>query len=310
MKNIIILSLISFLLFSCNADKKQQQEIESTKQFTFAFLTDIHLQPERNATDGFKKAIEKVNELNPDFVITGGDLIMDALGVSFERADSLYTLYNEISKEFQMPVYNAFGNHETFGVYKESGIEVTHEEYNKKMYENRIGKRYYSFDHEGWHFIVLDAVDVKPERYYYGHIDEEQIAWLKSDLQKITKETPIVITVHIPFITSMTQLTKGSLEPNEEGLVITNARDVLLLLYEYNLKLVLQGHLHFLEDIYVGNKTHFITGGAVSASWWEGPRGTMEEGFVLVKIKDDQLDWEYIDYGWEVGEKLKFININ
>jgi 3',5'-cyclic AMP phosphodiesterase CpdA len=199
-----------------------------------------------------------------------------------------------------MPVYNTVGNHEVFGIYKESGIDTTHEEYSKKMFENRIGKRYYSFDHKGWHFIVLDAIGVKPERYYYGYIDEEQVNWLKSDLKTITKETPIVISVHIPFITAQTQLVEGSLAASGEGSVITNARDVLLLLYEYNLKLVLQGHLHFLEDIYVGGKTHFITGGAVSASWWKGPRGIMEEGFVLVKVNDNNIDWEYIDYGWEV----------
>jgi 3',5'-cyclic AMP phosphodiesterase CpdA len=264
MKKFLILYLVIFYLAGCKADKKQIQE--ETDQFTFAFLTDIHVQPELKATEGFKKAIARVNELNPDFVITGGDLIMDALGVSYERADSLYNLYNMVSGDFNMPVYNTVGNHEAFGIYVESGIDTTHELYNKKMYENRIGERYYSFDHKGWHFIVLDAVEIKPERQYYGHIDAQQIDWLKSDLEKISRETPIVITVHIPFITSMTQLREGSLAANNEGIVITNARDVLLLLYDYNLKLVLQGHLHFLEDIYVGGKTHFLTGGAVSAS--------------------------------------------
>jgi len=298
MKHFLTYSFILLFLISCKRDQKK--ESEATNQFSFAFLTDIHVQPERNATRGFKQAIAKVNELNPDFVITGGDLIMDALSVSFERADSLYTLYNAVSKEFKMPVHNTFGNHETFGLHKESGIDSTHEEYNKKMFENRIGKRYYSFDHKGWHFIVLDAIGVKPERSYYGYIDEAQVEWLKSDLKTITKETPIVISVHIPFITVQTQLVEGSLAASGEGSVITNARDVLLLLYEYNLKLVLQGHLHFLEDIYVDNRTHFITGGAVSASWWNGPRETMEEGFVLVKVNDNNIDWEYIDYGWEV----------
>ena len=300
MKIFLTICLSILIIVSCTPDKKQKREANTSDQFSFAFLTDIHLQPELNATEGFKKAISKVNELDPDFVITGGDLIMDALGVSFGRADSLYNLYNIVSQEFKMPLYNTFGNHETFGLYKESGIDTTHEEYNKKMFENRIGKRYYSFDHKGWHFIVLDAIGVKPERYYYGHIVEKQVEWLKSDLKTLTKETPIVISVHIPFITSQTQLVEGSLAASGEGSVITNARDVLLLLYEYNLKLVLQGHLHFLEDIYVGNKTHFITGGAVSASWWKGPRDIMEEGFVLVKVKDDDIDWEYIDYGWEV----------
>jgi len=297
MRNLLIVFFGILLFTGCQKDRKP--ETETTTQFTFAFLTDIHVQPELKATEGFKQAITRVNELDPDFVITGGDLIMDALGVSYGRADSLYTLYNNVAEEFNMPVYNTVGNHEAFGVYMESGIDTTHEEYNKKMFEHRIGDRYYSFDHKGWHFIVLDAIGVKPERQYYGNIDEAQIEWLKSDLENLSKETPIVISVHIPFITAMTQLREGPLAPNNEGIVITNARDVLLLLYEYNLKLVLQGHLHFLEDLYVGGKTHFLTGGAVCAAWWKGPRGDMEEGFVLVKVNDDDIDWEYIDYGWE-----------
>ena len=60
-------------------------------------MADIHLTPERNAVQGFKKAIKTVNNLAPDFVITGGDLIMDAIEQPYERADSLYTLYSEIS---------------------------------------------------------------------------------------------------------------------------------------------------------------------------------------------------------------------
>ena len=297
MKKLLIICIGIFVLSGCEKDRTK--EAGTTHQFTFAFMTDIHVQPELKATEGFQKAIGRVNELDPDFVITGGDLVMDALGVSYERADSLYDLYNKVTEAFNMPVHNTFGNHETFGVYVESGVEPSHEEYNKKMFEHRIGKRYYSFDHKGWHFIVLDAIGIKPERQYYGHIDDEQIEWLKSDIKDLPKETPIVMTVHIPFITSMTQLTQGSLAPNNEGMVITNAREVLLLLYDYNLKLVLQGHLHFLEDLYVGGKTHFLTGGAVCASWWKGPRGTMEEGFVLVKVNGEDLDWEYIDYGWE-----------
>ena len=301
MRTFMIWSLAIFCLAGCA--KTDRQAAETTQSFTFAFLTDIHVQPELKASDGFTMAIDKVNELNPDFVITGGDLIMDALGVSYERADSLYSLYKKLSESFNMPVYNAMGNHEVFGLYKDSQVDTAHPEYLKKMFENRISKRYYSFDHKGWHFVVLDAIGTRPERSYYGYIDEEQMKWLETDRNSIDKDTPVVIIVHIPFITSMTQLAQGSLVPNNEGIVISNAREVLLPFYEYNLKLVLQGHLHFLEDINVGNKTHFITGGAVSASWWKGPRGDMEEGFVLISVENDEIDWEYVDYGWEaVGQ--------
>jgi hypothetical protein len=167
------------------------------------------------------------------------------------------------------------------------------------MFENRLGKRYYSFDHKGWHFIVLDAISRHDQGHYIGKIDEEQIQWLKEDLMKMDKETPIAMSVHIPFITSATQLSQGSLAASGESSVITNSLEVLQMFWEYNLKLVLQGHLHFLEDIYVGNKVHFITAGAVSGRWWGNkPESIPEEGFLLVHVTGDELDWEYVDYGW------------
>ena len=77
---IFIAALTIIILNSCAEQKSSSCEEES---FTFAFLTDIHLQPERNATEGFRAAIAEVNVLKPDFVITGGDLVMDVLGVSY-----------------------------------------------------------------------------------------------------------------------------------------------------------------------------------------------------------------------------------
>jgi len=75
---IFILSFIILLGFtSCTTEKKPAATTSNT--FTFAFLTDIHVQPEKSAMTGFQQAIDSVNKLNPDFVITGGDLIMYAL---------------------------------------------------------------------------------------------------------------------------------------------------------------------------------------------------------------------------------------
>jgi 3',5'-cyclic AMP phosphodiesterase CpdA len=268
-------------------------------EFTFAFLTDIHVQYELRADEGFRKVIDTLNRINPDFILTGGDLVMDVLDQTYGRSDSLYDLYMEMSGEFNMPVYNTIGNHEIYGWHRqEEGIQ-DHEEFGKKMFEKRIGQRYYTFDHKGWHFIVLDAMAMGDDGHYIGKIDDKQVEWLKQDLRNLDKKTPIAVSVHMPFITSLTQLTKGSLASNSPGTVITNARDVLLLFYEYNLKIVLQGHLHFLEDIYVGNKTHFITAGAVSGRWWKNRPGTIpQEGFLLVRVKGEEFEWEYVDYGW------------
>ena len=226
---------------------------------------------------------------------------MDALAQTEGRADTLYNLYLEAIKEIDMPIYNTIGNHELFGIYEKSGIDPSHEFYGDKMFANRIGEKHYAFNHKGWRFYILDAIDETEERTYYGHIDQEQMDWLKQDLNSVDKNTPIAISVHIPFITVQTQLLQGPLAPNGPGSVITNGQEVLELFKDFNLKLVLQGHLHFLEDIYAQG-IHFITGGAVSAAWWNGPRNGMEEGFLLVKVSDDELTWDYIDFGWEVEE--------
>jgi Icc protein len=272
--------------------------------FSFVFMTDIHLQPEKNAVEGFRKAISRVNDLEPDFVITGGDLVMDVLGQSFGRADTLFKLYTSESKGFKMPVYNTMGNHENFAWYKRNPADTNNPEYGKKMFEKRIGKRFYSFDHKGWHFIILDSVEKDLKEGYIGGIDEEQIKWLQDDLSKVDPGTPIVLAVHIPFITVMGQLLNGSLYANEPSLVITNSKPVLDLFKGRNLKLVLQGHLHYYEDIFAFN-THYVTGGSVAGAWWEGSYLGTKEGFLQVKITGRKFVSEYLNYGWKAVGGIK-----
>lgn len=282
-------------LYACT----QKNEVSEVEEFTFAFMTDIHVQYESRADEGYQAAITEINALKPDFVITGGDLIMDALGVPYERADSQYVLYQEINEQFNMPVYNTMGNHEVFGIYEKSGVSPDHPEYKYGMYEQRLGETYYSFDYDGWHFMILNSVIETEDRHYIGMIDEKQMEWIRQDLLDVADTTPIAISTHIPFITVFTQVLYGEYAPDYHGLVVENARDVLDLFEGYTLRLVLQGHLHYLEDIEV-NGTHFITGGAVSGRWWNGPNHGVEEGFLMVHVKGDEFFWEYVDYGWEV----------
>jgi len=299
MKRTLPLIIISLWILTGCTNPSSTSGTKGADGFSFVFLTDIHLQPEKNAVEGFQQAIDTINKLNPDFVITGGDLVMDVLDQTYGRADSLYALYKEVSGGLNMPVYNAVGNHEVYGWHRdEEGIE-SHSEFGKKMFESKLGDRFYSFDHKNWHFIILDAIYRGEDGHYIGKIDQEQLEWLKGDLEKTDKLTPISITVHIPFISSRTQLSQGSLAANTAGGVISNSREVLNMFREYNLKLVLQGHLHFNEDLFVGNKVHFITGGAVSGQWWSNKPGDHpEEGFQLIHVKGDELSSEYIDFGW------------
>ncbi|MBN2281678.1 MAG: metallophosphoesterase [Candidatus Marinimicrobia bacterium] len=286
----IMLLLAVFLVQGCS-----QKE-----DFSFVFMTDIHVEEGRNAITGFNQAIARVNELDPDFVITGGDLIMDALGQTFNRADSLYNIYDSLSQKIEAPVYNTIGNHEVFGIYEKGGVLPDNPFYGKEMFKNRVHKEtYYSFDFQNWHFMVLDVIGIKPEERYFGYVDPAQIDWIKSDLAKLDKSTPIVISAHIPFVNIMTSATEKSAD---EGIIVTNGLEVLKLFSDYNLKLVLQGHMHTLEEIIIKD-IHFITCGAVSGHWWLGDHQGFEEGFGLFKVSGDDFTWQYIDYGWEVPKQ-------
>jgi predicted phosphodiesterase len=283
-RTILAAIIIVLFLSGCNRNK------QSSEEFSFVFMTDIHLTDERRAVE---------NNLKPDFVITGGDLIMDALGQRYSRADSLYNLYLNTVKEFKMVVHNTMGNHEIYGIYSKSGADHSNPQFGEKMFETRIGESYYSFDHKGWKFMILNSIEDEGKDSYVGKIDDDQIEWIKEELGKTDKLTPIVISTHIPFITANTQKYEGTTVANDSSTVIFNGKQVLDLFSNHNLKLVLQGHLHTVEDIKIDG-IHFITGGAVSAGWWQGPNRKFQEGYVLVKAKKNDFTWEYIDYGWEV----------
>jgi 3',5'-cyclic AMP phosphodiesterase CpdA len=295
----VFISTIIFLAASCTTN--QPPAVKPVNEFSFAFMTDIHVQREKKAIFGFRQAITKVNELNPSFVITGGDLVMDALGQSWSRADSLYNIYTDMLKEFNMPVFNTMGNHEVFGWYASSGVDTAHAEYGKQMFEKRIGPRYQRVDRNSWIFFILDSVVKDGKGGYEGGVDTEQIQWLKEQLATIPPETPIVISLHIPLLTTEAQILRGATAPNEPGEVVVNSREVLDLFKGHKLKLVLQGHLHYYETLYVFG-THYVTGGSVAGAWWEGPYLGTKEGFLLVKVVDENVSWEYVDYGWNAGK--------
>ena len=290
-----ILVFLVILVISSGCRNKSKQ-----KSFTFAFMTDIHLTQDRNGVQGFKKAIQTINDLKPDFVITGGDLIMDALGQRYSKADSLYNLYQETISDLKIPVYNTMGNHEIYGIYSSSGADPLNPEYGEKMFGKRLGKSYYSFDYKGWKFFILNSIEDAKKNKYVGQIDDDQIRWIKEELLKTDTLTPIVLSTHIPFLTAYTQKYLGTTVANDSSMIIVNGNEVLDLFTRHNLKLVLQGHLHMVEDIYIDN-IHFITGGAVCGafSWWTGPSYGDEEGFMLIKVKGKEFDWKYVDYGWE-----------
>lgn len=174
-------------------------------KFSFAYISDTHLYDQK-LNDRFVRsiirAIDDVNRLNPqpDFVLFGGDLAQ--LGKPEELK-----LGAQLMKEVKAKVRWMVGEHDWF-------LDMG------ETWRGLFGEPQYSFDHKGVHFVTLMSVNEKdfwtarkmsPEermqtvagldngiqsRFEVGDAGRE---WLKQDLAKVDKKTPLIIFSHSPL---------------------------------------------------------------------------------------------------------------
>jgi Icc protein len=266
------------------------------QDFDFVFFTDTHLEPELSAAAGCAKCFNQINAANPDFCIAGGDQVFDVCEQDLSRARMLFRLYQKTEAELACKVYHTVGNHDVIGLNQRSPIEPGDPNYGKKLYEEYFGKRYYSFDHKGWHFIVLDSIGIEYYKIFKSEFDGLQLAWLEADLAAVGPTQPVVVVTHVPIASVL-----GSLSDVLEtgpGPIAGNSFAVHALLEKCNLKLVLQGHLHVWEKSqYRG--VEYLIGGAVSGAWWKGKmEDGSPEGYTLCQVRGGQIHTSYVPYLW------------
>ncbi|AEU36387.1 metallophosphoesterase family protein [Granulicella mallensis] len=276
-----------------------QAEPASAQDFDFIFLTDTHIQPELDATKGCDMAFKKMRTFKADFAIQGGDHIFDGLAVPKSRSISLFDLYDKTQQDLSLPVYHTIGNHDCLGIYTKSGIEPTDPQYGKKYYEEHVSKLYYSFEHKGTHFIVLDSIGLTPDRAYEGRIDAAQLQWLADDLKAQPAGTPIIVTSHIPIVSAIDSYSPvPATPPAHHGNTVANSSEVIQLFEGHNVLGVLQGHTHVNERV-EWHGVPYITSGAVSGNWWQGIRLGAAEGFTVVSLRGGKLTTRYETYGFK-----------
>lgn len=281
-------------------------ETEAPGAFRFVQMTDIHVQPQLRGGDGLRAALEAAHNLSPrpDFILTTGDLVFDALNTPEPRVRKLFDLYTSICRDSDLPIRQCIGNHEVFG-WSNSKIPKDHPEYGKKMAADRLGldKLTYSFDHKGWHFCMLD--DILPndsQEGYHGGISDADMEWLDKDLTAAGGR-PKIICAHIPLISvlvfrNMEARDKETLDISRRR-VCRNPGPIMNLLRKHKVQLSLAGHLHQNERIQLDGTT-YITSGAVSGAWWKGSHFGNPEGFSVIDVKaDGTFEHRYQTYGWK-----------
>lgn len=266
--------------------------------FDFVFFTDTHIEPELDAAHGCGMCFSKIASLKPEFAIMGGDHVYDAAGVNGARAGMVFDLYKRTEQALGMPIHNAIGNHDIFGVMTRSGVAPTDPAYGKKMYQDRMGQTYYSFDYKGYHFVVLDSIQPTEDRMWEARVDEEQLHWLRDDLKRLPQGAPVIGVVHCPVVTAFATyaeiVTAGR---KYNTMTVANGTEVLEVLDNANVLAVLQGHTH-VNEIVQHKNTQYITSGAVCGNWWHGSRLGTPEGFTVVSLRDGKISTRYETYGF------------
>ncbi len=237
------------------------------KNFTFAYISDSHIQHIKgtkfvnNWDRGLIRAVAETNLLQPkpDFVVFGGDLAQ--LGNKPELDHGA-----EFLSDLKYKMYYVMGEHD---YYLDLG----------EYWSELFGPQYHSWDHKGVHFITLNSIlthdDWTHNRWPSAEqrmlemagldnpngspfmVGDKQRAWLKKDLKKVSKNTPIVVFSHSP----LQKIYKGW------NFWTDDAEQVQALLKPFDDVTVVYGHVHQIQYNQIGN----ISFHAVMATAWPWP---------------------------------------
>lgn len=201
--------------------------------FYFVQLSDTHWGYQGAANPDAKvtlpKAVASVNALPsaPDFIVFTGDLTHTTDDPA-ERRRRLAE-FKKMTDELKVKTVRFMpGEHDAS---LDRGA----------AYKEFFGETHYAFDHKGVHFIVLDNVSDPGAR-----IGDEQLAWLKADLEKRDHAAPLVVFTHRPLF---------DLEPKWDWATRDGAQAIDMLM-PFQHVTVFYGHIHQEHHKMTGHIAH------------------------------------------------------
>jgi 3',5'-cyclic AMP phosphodiesterase CpdA len=191
----------------------------------FVQISDTHIGFNKEANPDvagtLRESIALINALPvpPQLLIHTGDITHLSKPEEFDLAQQLFATLR--SGE----LHTVPGEHDT----TDPGVS----EYFKRFGAASANKGYYSFDHDGVHFIALvNVLNFKPGGL--GALGDEQLAWLQEDLRARSASTPIVVFAHMPLWTVYEPWGWGT---GDAGALLESLR-------RFGSVTVLNGHIH------------------------------------------------------------------
>ena len=275
------------------------------ESFRILHLTDQHVTSRRNGHKGYMKCIESINALDPapDLVLMGGDMVFDGLYTELETYKESMELYKSITSNLNMPYYNCLGNHDVLGLSSRRKVPADFEGIGRKMIMEEMGMEndYYSFNHKGWHFVVLNSIfeyEGESGPSYIPKIGKEQLDWLRFDLGA-NKGMPTIAVSHFAAFNHKGQINQDPDMKAMSNIILQDNKELRLIFERHNVKALMQGHTHMSES-FKFNDVWYITSQSVSAAWWGGNWLGFEPGYTILELgESDIIGWKAGTYEWE-----------
>lgn len=252
-------------------------ELGSNTKLRFGIVTDAHYADDaprgtRHYRESIEKMTECVNLMNDEkvgFLVELGDFKDQGDPISEKDTLKYLEAIEKIFRQFRGPRYHVLGNHDVDSISKEQFLT--------RIDNSGIARlsKYYSFDSNELHFVVLDA-NYKADGSDYDHgnfnwtdpnIPQKELDWLRNDLAASSK--PVIVFVH-------QQLDGKGIHS------VNNAAEVRQIMQENERVIaVFQGHNHAGHYSYIEDIHYYTLKAMVEGS------GDNNNSYAIVEVHDN-----------------------
>ncbi len=318
-----------FHRLSLSTDEVETKHFELTPvdntNHVVVVATDFHLAGRNNDVEqyrsGFLRDANGVIESNKAkgakvYGLTLGDLTWDSYW--YDNNYFLDDFLPELAK-LNTTIFNIMGNHDNDPYFADDHAA-------EHAFRELVGPTYYSFNLGQVHYVVLDNIEYVNEggspgsigdRSYNAKVVRAQMEWLKKDLAMVSKDTPIMVAMHIQL--------NGRPTLNLAGIPsstfrLEDAPEFIDAFNGFSRVHILTGHTHCNHAWENSPAIMEHNTAAVCATWWWTGRADYSGkhicrdgspgGYTVWNMEGKDIKWKYKSIGYDADYQFRAYDLN
>ena len=279
-----------FYLFTL-ADPQCQNNDRHTLRFSSETVPDL------------KATAERYGSQAPVYAITLGDIGYNTSSKEYNIGNAIFANIKRAMHvdKTSVPIFQVMGNHDNNLIAENTSYSIEKDIEMEKYFAKFFGPVNYSFNRGNAHIIAMDDIlCTNPESTYQCGFRDDQVEWLRQDLENVPKDKMIILCVHIPFYYS----SSGK-----------NVKTVLGMLSAFAECHVMSGHTHrsINTPSTCNSGIYEHTHGAVCGAWWWSTVNTdgTPNGYGIYKVEGSHVAWwKYKGVGLEEDNQIRMYRGN